>query len=155
MQNGGCHPVDGCQDGDGVRRRGLPVPRRERRSTRAPTRRSFPPYEIKKIDNAKIAFIGLTLEGTPTIVTPSGVAGLEFRPRSRPSTRSSRSCATSRASRRSSSSCTRAASRTRRRARVPATRESDAYTDVNKCVNFSGAEITAIANGLDPRVNVS
>ena len=30
MQNGGCHPVDGCQDGDGVRRRGLPVPRGER-----------------------------------------------------------------------------------------------------------------------------
>ena len=40
----------------------------------------FPPYEVRKIGNAKIAFIGLTLEGTPTIVTPSGVAGLEFRP---------------------------------------------------------------------------
>ena len=40
----------------------------------------LPPYEIKKIDNAKIAFIGLTLEGTPLIVTPAGVAGLEFRP---------------------------------------------------------------------------
>ena len=36
-------------------------------------------YEIRKIDNAKIAFIGLTLEGTPTIVTPTGVAGLKFR----------------------------------------------------------------------------
>ena len=30
MQNGGCHPVDGCQDGDAVRRRALPVPGRER-----------------------------------------------------------------------------------------------------------------------------
>ena len=26
--------------------------------------------------------------------------------------------------------------------------------DVNKCVSFSGAEVTAIANGLDPRVKV-
>jgi 5'-nucleotidase len=40
----------------------------------------FPPYEIDKVDNAKIAFIGLTLEGTPLVVTPTAVAGLEFRP---------------------------------------------------------------------------
>src|SRR3954453_2431993 len=40
----------------------------------------FPPYEIRKVDNAKIAFIGLTFEATPSVVTPSGVAGLEFRP---------------------------------------------------------------------------
>ena len=32
----------------------------------------LPAYEIRKIDNAKIAFIGLTLEATPTIVTPVG-----------------------------------------------------------------------------------
>ena len=29
MQNGGCHPTDGCQDGDPASRRGLPVPRRQ------------------------------------------------------------------------------------------------------------------------------
>ncbi len=40
----------------------------------------FPPYKIVKVDNAKIAFIGLTLEGTPLIVTPTAVQGLEFRP---------------------------------------------------------------------------
>ena len=40
----------------------------------------FPPYKIVKVDNAKIAFIGLTLEGTPLIVTPTAVEGLEFRP---------------------------------------------------------------------------
>ena len=40
----------------------------------------LPPYKIMKVDNAKIAFIGLTLEGTPQIVTPAGVAGLDFRP---------------------------------------------------------------------------
>jgi 5'-nucleotidase len=40
----------------------------------------FPPYEVEKVDNAKIAFIGLTFEATPTVVTPSAVAGLEFKP---------------------------------------------------------------------------
>jgi 5'-nucleotidase len=40
----------------------------------------LPPYEVDKVGNAKIAFIGLTLEGTPLVVTPSAVAGLEFRP---------------------------------------------------------------------------
>jgi 5'-nucleotidase len=40
----------------------------------------LPPYEIRKVDNAKIAFIGLTLEGTPLVVTPSAIEGLEFRP---------------------------------------------------------------------------
>jgi 5'-nucleotidase len=40
----------------------------------------FPPYKLVKIDNAKIAFIGLTFEATPTVVTPTAVAGLEFKP---------------------------------------------------------------------------
>ena len=30
----------------------------------------------------------------------------------------------------------------------------DAYTDVNKCVNFNGPELTTIVNGLDPQVDV-
>jgi 2',3'-cyclic-nucleotide 2'-phosphodiesterase (5'-nucleotidase family) len=38
----------------------------------------FPPYEIKTIDGEKVAFIGETLQGTPLIVTPTGVAGLDF-----------------------------------------------------------------------------
>ena len=44
MQNGGCHPVDGCQDGDGVRGRGLPVPGGQRRQ-RATGKTLFPPYD--------------------------------------------------------------------------------------------------------------
>jgi 5'-nucleotidase len=40
----------------------------------------LPPYEIRKIGNAKIAFIGLTLEGTPLVVTPSAIEGLDFLP---------------------------------------------------------------------------
>lgn len=38
----------------------------------------LPPYVIKKIDGMPIAFIGAVLKGTPTIVTPSGVAGVTF-----------------------------------------------------------------------------
>lgn len=38
----------------------------------------LPPYVIKKIDGLPIAFIGAVLKATPTIVTPSGVAGVTF-----------------------------------------------------------------------------
>jgi 2',3'-cyclic-nucleotide 2'-phosphodiesterase (5'-nucleotidase family) len=40
----------------------------------------FPPYWIKNFGHGiKIAFIGMTLKGTPDIVTKSGVAGLKFK----------------------------------------------------------------------------
>lgn len=38
----------------------------------------LPAYGVKDFLGNKMAFIGMTLEGTPTIVSPSGVAGLEF-----------------------------------------------------------------------------
>lgn len=38
----------------------------------------LPPYVIKRIDGMPIAFIGATLQATPSIVTPSGVAGVKF-----------------------------------------------------------------------------
>jgi len=75
----GCHPVDGCQDGTpfgGSLFQYLAANVFYEHTNNT----ILPPYEIHKIGNAKIAFIGLTLEGTPLIVTPAGVAGLEFRP---------------------------------------------------------------------------
>jgi 2',3'-cyclic-nucleotide 2'-phosphodiesterase (5'-nucleotidase family) len=39
----------------------------------------LPPYWVKKFNGAKIGFIGMTLKETPSIVTASGVAGLEFK----------------------------------------------------------------------------
>ena len=39
----------------------------------------LPPYGIKSFNGVKVAFIGLTLKGTPSLVTPTGIAGLEFR----------------------------------------------------------------------------
>ncbi|MCE1236949.1 MAG: bifunctional metallophosphatase/5'-nucleotidase [Hyphomicrobiales bacterium] len=38
----------------------------------------FPAYEIKTFEDIPIAFVGLALKGTPDIVLPSGVAGVEF-----------------------------------------------------------------------------
>lgn len=38
----------------------------------------LPPYWIKNMNGAKIGFIGMTLKETPTIVTKSGVEGLDF-----------------------------------------------------------------------------
>lgn len=79
MQYGGCHPVDGCQDGTpfgGALFRYLAANVVYDGSQET----VFPPYKVVKVDNAKIAFLGLTLEGTPLIVTPAGVAGLRFLP---------------------------------------------------------------------------
>ena len=39
----------------------------------------LPAYGVKTFHGVQVAFIGMTLKATPTIVTPSGVAGLEFR----------------------------------------------------------------------------
>jgi 5'-nucleotidase len=38
----------------------------------------LPPYLIKKVRGEKVGFVGAVLKETPTIVTPSGVAGLSF-----------------------------------------------------------------------------
>jgi 5'-nucleotidase len=89
MQEGGCHPVDGCLDGDDFAGADFEflaanVVYAEDEASRGNGHGHnkpdtiFPAYKIKKFNNVKVAFIGMTLEGTPTIVTPSGVAGLQF-----------------------------------------------------------------------------
>jgi 5'-nucleotidase len=73
----GCHPVDGCQDGTpfyGSVFQYLAANVIDQ-STSNPL---LPSYEIRKIGRTQLAFIGETLEGTPEIVTPAGVAGLTF-----------------------------------------------------------------------------
>jgi 5'-nucleotidase len=154
MQNGGCHPVDGCLDGD-------PFPGAVFQYLAANVfyegtdETIFPPYEIRKIGNAKIAFLGLTLEGTPTIVTPSGVAGLEFRPevetinelvqklRNEQGVRSFVVLLHQGGAQRPPS-----------QPAYPAAVNPDAYTDVNRCVNFNGPELTSIVSALDPQIDV-
>jgi 5'-nucleotidase len=78
MQNGGCHPVDGCQGPhrfEGAKFRYLAASTIVK-STGKPL---FPPYAIREFGGIPIAFIGLTLKGTEGIVSPVGIAGLEFR----------------------------------------------------------------------------
>jgi 5'-nucleotidase len=77
MQNGGCHPVDGCQDGTGFA--GARFRYLSANVVRDDTGRTlFPPYAIKRLHGVKVGFIGVVLKDTPTIVTPAGVAGLTF-----------------------------------------------------------------------------
>jgi 5'-nucleotidase len=78
LQLGGCHPTDGCQDGDGFagadwpylaanvvsKRTGLPI---------------LLPFDIKFVGGVPVAFVGMTLEGTPTIVNPAGISTVEFK----------------------------------------------------------------------------
>ncbi|MEO6420133.1 MAG: metallophosphoesterase, partial [Polyangiaceae bacterium] len=40
--------------------------------------RVFPPFAIREFSGARVAFIGVTLEGTPGVTVPSAVAGLSF-----------------------------------------------------------------------------
>jgi 5'-nucleotidase len=151
----GCHPVDGCQDGTpfGGSIFEYLAANVFYRGTNQPI---LPPYEVHKVHNTKIAFIGLTFEGTPSVVTPSAVEGLEFRPE----------IATTNA----------LVDKLRREQGVKAfvvllhqggaqrppappaspatTPTGDEYTDVNRCVNFNGPEMDAIAQGIDPRVRV-
>jgi 5'-nucleotidase len=78
MQNGGCHPIDGCQGPhrfEGAKFRYLAASTIVK-STGKPL---FPPYAIRGFDGIPVAFIGLTLKGTEGIVSPVGIAGLEFR----------------------------------------------------------------------------
>src|SRR5262249_47964586 len=77
MQNGGCHPVAGGQGGDGSTGATSPslAANAVNKSTGKPI---FPAYKIRSIAGAKVGIIGLTLKGTPDIVTPSGVASVNF-----------------------------------------------------------------------------
>ena len=62
MQEGGCHPVDGCLDGDGFAGADFDflaanVVVNETGET------LFPPYSIRKYQGVSVAFIGMTLGG--------------------------------------------------------------------------------------------
>lgn len=78
MQKGGCHPVDGCLDGDGFAGANFQFLAANVVIDGKKDRTIFPAYKVHNFRGTKVAFIGMTLEGTPTIVTPSGVAGLTF-----------------------------------------------------------------------------
>jgi 5'-nucleotidase len=78
MQNGGCHPIDKCQGPHpfpGAKFHYLAASTVEKNTGKT----IFPPYAIREFDGIPVAFIGLTLKGTPGIISPVSAAGLEFR----------------------------------------------------------------------------
>ena len=89
LQNGGCKLTNGVPDPNSCKGLGSGAPGTFDGAKfkwlsanvfeTATGRTLLPPYGIKTFDGVKVAFIGMTLKGTPSIVTPTGVAGLEFR----------------------------------------------------------------------------
>ncbi|MEU6660371.1 bifunctional metallophosphatase/5'-nucleotidase [Streptomyces sp. NPDC046821] len=78
MQNGGCHPKDGCYEA-GKTFKGADYPYLAANVTDEKTGKPvLAPYWVWKHDGVKIGFIGVTLEGTPDIVSADGVKGLKF-----------------------------------------------------------------------------
>jgi len=77
IQQGGCHPTDGCQTGHTYagadfdylaanvvdRTSGEPI---------------LPATSVKTVGGVKVGFIGLTLEGTPLIVSANGIQTVNF-----------------------------------------------------------------------------
>ena len=88
LQQGGCHPrsadgrsgvvgVDTCMNGGafgGARFQYLAANVLDRSSGKT----LFPATAMREVGGVKIGFIGLTLRATPSVVTPAGVAGLQF-----------------------------------------------------------------------------
>ena len=151
----GCHPIDGCQDntpffGSFFEYLAANVFYAHTDTT------ILPPYEVRQVANAKIAFIGLTFEATPTVVTPSAVAGLDFRDEVE--------------------TVNALVDQLRHEQGVKAfvvllhqggfqsppappavpgpAPTGNEYTDVNGCVNFNGPDMADIAANLDDRVSV-
>ena len=79
MQNGGCHPEDGCYFEDepykGAQFQWLAanVVKRDTGKT------LLPGTSIKQVSGVEVGFIGMTLEATDTLVSPAGVASVDFK----------------------------------------------------------------------------
>ena len=73
LVEGGCHPTAGCWEGANF-------PYVTSNVINTSTGETIhEPYVIKNLPGIRIGFVGAVLRGTPEIVVPSGVAGLEFR----------------------------------------------------------------------------
>ncbi len=78
MQNGSCHPSEGCKGPypfKGASFQYLAASTVDEKTGKT----LLPAYKVKSFQGIPVAFIGLTLKATPSIVVPAGVAGLKFR----------------------------------------------------------------------------
>ena len=77
MQYGGCHPADGCYFPDEPYA-GADFPWLAANVVDAKGKTPLSPYWITRVEGVKVAFIGMTLEATNTLVAASGIAGYTF-----------------------------------------------------------------------------
>ncbi|MGY0068266.1 bifunctional metallophosphatase/5'-nucleotidase [Streptomyces sp. QTS137] len=78
LQNGGCHPTDGCYTDKKFKGADFPYLAANVLDERT-GKPVLKPYWVWKQDGVKVGFIGVTLEGTPDIVSAEGVKGLSFK----------------------------------------------------------------------------
>ncbi|MFA1537762.1 bifunctional metallophosphatase/5'-nucleotidase [Actinomadura monticuli] len=77
LQNGGCHPVDGCSPAGPWRGAkfdylGANVLLKQE------DRPAIRPWTIRRVNGVRVGFIGIVTKTTPSIVTPEGVKDLRF-----------------------------------------------------------------------------
>ncbi|MFJ8469324.1 bifunctional metallophosphatase/5'-nucleotidase [Streptomyces swartbergensis] len=78
LQNGGCHPKDGCYTDQKFQ--GADFPYLAANVLDEKTKKPIlKPYWVWKKKDVKVGFIGVTLEDTPGVVSAEGVKGLSFK----------------------------------------------------------------------------
>jgi 5'-nucleotidase len=77
MQNGGCHPVDGCYFPDAPFA-GADFQWLAANVVNSNGETPLPPYWIERFNNVDVGFIGMTLEATDTLVAAAGIQGWDF-----------------------------------------------------------------------------
>jgi 5'-nucleotidase len=97
IQKGGCHPVDGCQDGTPYA--GASFTYLAANVTLDPGRADpkmlalagvdgtasrplLPAFTVREIGGIRVGFIGLILQGAPRVILPNSIRGLTFSPES-------------------------------------------------------------------------
>ena len=77
IQNGGCHPTDGCDTGHTYQGADFQFLAANvvYKDTGEPI---FPASTVKTVDGVKVGFVGLTLKGTNLIVSPAGIQDVNF-----------------------------------------------------------------------------
>ncbi len=140
MQNGGCHPADGCyfpnDPFSGADFQWLAANVVETATGETP----LPPYWIERVKNVKVGFIGMTLEATNTLVAAAGIQGYEFLDEAK-----------------TANALVPELQAQGVEAIVVLLHEGASQTpppgDVNACVDISGP-VVAINNALDPAIDV-
>ncbi|WP_433229342.1 bifunctional metallophosphatase/5'-nucleotidase [Actinomadura formosensis] len=79
IQNGGCHPVDGCSPAGPWRGAKFDYLAANVLKQRGHAERPIlKPWTIRRINGVRVGFIGVVTKTTPSIVTPGGIKGLKF-----------------------------------------------------------------------------